>query len=74
MKKTLLPLLEKIFVKNINTLMSVKFFILVMATVFFYKGLLSEHSWKEMALILAGIRSFDKMSACFFAKKGSPGG
>ena len=52
--------------KNIG---SVKVYILIMATVFFSQGKLSESSWKELVLIVAGIRSADKAILRFLAKK-----
>jgi hypothetical protein len=53
---------EKVINKLINDLASVKVYILIMATFFFWKGNLTESSWKEIVLIMAGIRSADKMA------------
>jgi hypothetical protein len=55
--------------KIIADLISVKVYILIMATFFFAKGSLTESSWKEIVLILAGIRSADKAAVLISKKK-----
>lgn len=52
----------------ISNLGSVKVYILITATIFFNQGKLSEASWKELVLIVAGIRSVDKAASKYLAK------
>ncbi|NCX93265.1 MAG: hypothetical protein EBX40_01130 [Gammaproteobacteria bacterium] len=53
----------------IRNLGSVKVYILITATVFFCNGMISEGSWKELVLIVAGIRSVDKAAGRYLANK-----
>lgn len=74
MKKILQPLFERLVLKTFYTLVSVKFLILVTATVFYSIGHLTENSWKEIALVLAGIRSVDKIAGNLTSKASKTGG
>jgi len=49
--------------KIILTILSVKFHIMITATLFFLFNKLSEDSFKEIILVIAGIRSIDKIAA-----------
>jgi len=55
--------------KLISDLASVKVYILITATLFFWKGNLTEGNWKEIVLIIAGIRSADKVAYRYQKRK-----
>ena len=53
----------------IRNLGSVKVYILITATIFFCNDMISEGSWKELILIVAGIRSVDKATHRYLSSK-----
>lgn len=49
--------------KLIFLLTSVKFYALVVTSVFLCLGRLSEQTWKETVVLILGIRTFDKIAS-----------
>lgn len=48
--------------KILSTLLSVKFHIMITTTLFFLFNKLSEQSFKDILLVIAGIRTIDKIA------------
>jgi len=44
----------------VNNFSSIKYHILITATIFYSMGHLSEQTWKEIVMVLIGIRTLDK--------------
>lgn len=57
--------LKKLGFKTVENFVSVKFYILVVSTVFFYIGKLSEGTWQETMLVVAGLRAVNEVAAMF---------
>jgi hypothetical protein len=56
---------KKLGFKTLENMASVKFYILVVSTVFFYVGKLSEGVWQETVLIVAGLRAVNEVASMF---------
>lgn len=56
---------KKLAFKTAENMASVKFYILVVSTAFFYFGKLSEGTWQETVLIVAGLRAINEAAAVF---------
>jgi hypothetical protein len=61
--------LEALFVKTLENMGSVKFYILASATVFFALGKLDAVTWQQTVLAIAGLRAVNEVSAMVTAKK-----
>jgi hypothetical protein len=66
------PKLKQSLTKLLYDAFSVKVYILIVATIFFSQGKLTESSWKEIVLIIAGVRSIDKIAWRYNKKKDPP--
>ena len=54
---------DQVTAKVLEVATSVKFWILVTTTVFFYLGKLSESTWQETMLVVAGLRAVNEVAA-----------
>lgn len=57
--------LKKIGLKSMENMVSVKFYILIISTVFLYIGKLSENLWQETVLVVAGLRAVNEVASMF---------
>lgn len=57
--------LNNILFKTIENCTSVKFYVLVTTTIFFYIGKLSENVWQETILVVAGLRAVNEVASMF---------
>lgn len=57
--------LKKFAFKTLENLASTKTYIIIASTVFFYIGKLSEGTWQETMLIVAGLRAATDVASMF---------
>ncbi len=57
--------LEQLGFKTLQNITSIKFYILVISTIFFYIGKLSEGTWQETVLAIAGLRAVNEVASMF---------
>lgn len=57
--------LKKTLIKTFENMVSVKFYILIISTIFLYIGKLSENLWQETVLVVAGLRAVNEVAAMF---------